>query len=450
VIQEMETKEKKMKRKLILADIKENAWKIRGKKSSHEEYADRLEKETKKVERGKVRDRIQNLENMKRIKEEKEIERRKSFMVNWKEEEKRKRKEKTIQEGWKNLMESVANWEEIDETELEYSEENLCAWFSENWTQEGVAEAGNIIEEILSEVIAFAELKEKLSGTVQTNYSNHQKTLKTDEKLNLLHDAQLRDKLKWKNGQTEVGTNTENSNMKLFGVTVPPDRKLELENTMQEILRLENLISTLGNRKPYTGTVPPDKCEMSQVSAVPPDIGNAKSTRKKNFKHFKKKSFARKGVEPEGENKLIWKSQWEIRKMFEKGKLLRVTVPPTKTVKQPTVELKQNLKNFMSATPGIVEKEGNLVSQSMKNQCQSSTSGKVNLKNFENKKTVPKNTKNPKNPKISSMLRIWEEKTNIVENNVNPLRFCRPINSESQLRVRVSHLHPVDNQHGGD
>ena len=74
----MENKEEKIKRKIMLADIKENAWKRRGARSSHEEYAKRLAVETKKAERGKVRDRIHKLEEFKKTAEEKEVERRKS------------------------------------------------------------------------------------------------------------------------------------------------------------------------------------------------------------------------------------------------------------------------------------------------------------------------------------------------------------------------------------
>ena len=39
-----------------------------------------------------MRERIEKLENMKKTAEEKEIERRKEFMVNWKEKEKRKKR----------------------------------------------------------------------------------------------------------------------------------------------------------------------------------------------------------------------------------------------------------------------------------------------------------------------------------------------------------------------
>ena len=44
---ELQNEEEAMRKRLILAEIKENAWKRRGEKSSHEEHSDRLEKERK-------------------------------------------------------------------------------------------------------------------------------------------------------------------------------------------------------------------------------------------------------------------------------------------------------------------------------------------------------------------------------------------------------------------
>ena len=62
-----------------------------------------------------MRERIEKLENMKKTAEEKEIERRKEFMVNWKEKEKRKKRREIVQKGWKDLLESVEKWEELQE-----------------------------------------------------------------------------------------------------------------------------------------------------------------------------------------------------------------------------------------------------------------------------------------------------------------------------------------------
>ena len=57
--------------------------------SSHEEHTRRMETETKKVERGKVKDKIKKLEELKKPAEEKEAERRKDFMATWQEKERR-------------------------------------------------------------------------------------------------------------------------------------------------------------------------------------------------------------------------------------------------------------------------------------------------------------------------------------------------------------------------
>ena len=58
---EMENKEEMYKRRILLAEIKENVWKRRGSRSSHEEHSERLETEKKKVEMGKVRERLNKL-----------------------------------------------------------------------------------------------------------------------------------------------------------------------------------------------------------------------------------------------------------------------------------------------------------------------------------------------------------------------------------------------------
>ena len=54
----IESREEIMKRKIIMAEIEDNAWKRRGEKSNHEEYIGRMEKEKKKEKRGKVRDTV--------------------------------------------------------------------------------------------------------------------------------------------------------------------------------------------------------------------------------------------------------------------------------------------------------------------------------------------------------------------------------------------------------
>ena len=84
-----------------------------------------MEIEDKKIEKGKVRDLITNIENQKKIAEEKEKERRKMFLINKKEKNERIRKAAALQTGWKESMENVARWEEIEEIVIEESEENV-------------------------------------------------------------------------------------------------------------------------------------------------------------------------------------------------------------------------------------------------------------------------------------------------------------------------------------
>ena len=83
-----------------------------------------------------------------------------------------------MQTGWKKLMESVASWEEdfYESFTPDYSEDDLQTWFDQEWTIEGVMEAGKIMEEIISEVLAFKELEGIISdGSVPTN--NNIKTI---------------------------------------------------------------------------------------------------------------------------------------------------------------------------------------------------------------------------------------------------------------------------------
>ena len=67
-------------------------------------------------------------------------------------------------------MEKVSNWEETDEIVLEWEEKAIHDFSYQDWTLEGVSEAGNLIEELLGEVIAFSELREIFEGTVLPNY----------------------------------------------------------------------------------------------------------------------------------------------------------------------------------------------------------------------------------------------------------------------------------------
>ena len=161
IVKELESKENVVQRKLILAEIKENCWKRRGEKSNHEECTEKVEKEKGKEKKENVRDKVKRLEETRKLAEKNELERRKNFMTNWKVKKERKQKAETMQTGCKKLMESVAGWEEdFDESFTpDYSEDNLQTWFDQEWTSEGVMEAGKIMEEIISEVLAFKELE---------------------------------------------------------------------------------------------------------------------------------------------------------------------------------------------------------------------------------------------------------------------------------------------------
>ena len=160
------SKEEMFLRKIELAEIKENAWKWRGSTSSHEEHARRQEKGKKTAEKEKT---LEKVRKRMRKEEEEEMTRKKFFLERWKEKEERKRRQKTAEEGWKNLMNSISEWEEMildDSSEEEVPEMELM-------TEEWFRVAGRIMEGILEEVIAFTELDEKFGVTVTTNNTLH-------------------------------------------------------------------------------------------------------------------------------------------------------------------------------------------------------------------------------------------------------------------------------------
>ena len=88
-------------------------------------------------------------------------------MEDWKKKADRKKEQEIIQKGWKDLMESVEKWEELQEGELDFDSEDLDDWFNEEWTEEGFQEAGKVLETILTEVIAFIELNGKVNSMLE-------------------------------------------------------------------------------------------------------------------------------------------------------------------------------------------------------------------------------------------------------------------------------------------
>ena len=76
----------------------------------------------------------------------------------------------------------------------------------------------------------------------------------------------------------------------------------------------------------------------AKEGAVPPHI--SKKSRKKNLTGT---GLARRGVEPKGENLTIWKSKQRMQEMFERGRLCRGTIPPSKL--QTETKLRYNYKS---------------------------------------------------------------------------------------------------------
>ena len=66
----------------------------------------------------------------------------------------------------------MSTWEELQEEEENYKHD-LEEWSGEYWSEAGFTEAGNILEDLISEVIAFIEL---LVGTpLKNNHQHHTK-----------------------------------------------------------------------------------------------------------------------------------------------------------------------------------------------------------------------------------------------------------------------------------
>jgi hypothetical protein len=161
-------------------------------------------------------------EEERRSIEEKEKDRKIKFMEDWKEKVERKRKQERVQQGWKDLLESVEQWEELQEGETDFTDANLEEWFDEEWTEEGFQEAGEVLETVLSEVMAFIEM----SGTVQAkNYHHQQKADKAKIELS----SESEEMLEQLEASRASGTILNEKEKGLFIGTVPSDRVGELE-----------------------------------------------------------------------------------------------------------------------------------------------------------------------------------------------------------------------------
>ena len=83
-----------------------------------------------------MRDRIANLENKSKAAEAREQERKDIFLLDKKRNRDRMRKAAALQEGWKQLMENVSNWEETDDIVLESGEKVMTDCSYQDWTLE--------------------------------------------------------------------------------------------------------------------------------------------------------------------------------------------------------------------------------------------------------------------------------------------------------------------------
>ena len=175
----------------------------------------------------------------------------------------------------------------------------------QDWTLEGVTEAGIVLEELLEEVIAFTELR-------------------------------------------------------LLCRTVPPDRSLDLQRAEEEVQTIKSMLSKLLTPHSSPNKPEPEQtCERYNTCAVPPDNGVAKSTRQRGVK-LKNKT----GIEPVGYNGSLWKSMQDMKRMFTRGKLLRGTVPPRKKKQEETDGNQQ--PNYLRVTTNSMERMSGMPEMSIK------------------------------------------------------------------------------------
>jgi hypothetical protein len=321
---DMESMEEALAKRLILAEIRENAWKRReDNKSSHEEYSDRLEKEEQKLSREKIKEKVKQKEEELKSIEKKEKDRKIQFMEAWKEKEERKRKQKKVQQGWKDLLESVEYWEELQEGETEYTDENLEEWFEEEWSEEGFEEAGTVLELVLTDVIAFIEMCGTDSQAEQqcTQLDARGQAEQSEGPSHQYGEGaplyQINTRARGDDCQAEQQCSRRDSNQldpaeqkcTQSDGTVPPDRREDLKKIENEIKNLEIEIKMLEKAKKNKNNV-------------------QKSSRRKS-RHEKSRigEEARKGVEPAGKNGELWKLKWNMKRMFRESKLLCGTVP---------------------------------------------------------------------------------------------------------------------------
>ena len=289
-------------------------------------------------------------------------------------------------------MEKVSNWEETDDIVLESEEKAMNDCSYQDWTLEGVSEAGNLLEDLLSEVIAFSELKEHLRGTVPLNYYNNEL----------------------------VGTVPQKPDLRLLCGTGPPDRTQELSKVEKEITNLKIMLSTLLTPHPLLQK-PEQTLVLSKkynACTVPPDTGVARTTRRRRVEIKKD----RKGVEPAGFNGKLWKSMQEMKQMFIRGKLMRGTVPttPLRSMKieneektdgnQQPMESRVATRTMekMSGTTGSCKMDGKLSKSRFKTENDSTSLGpkpKIQKTNSKNQNFGKSSSK------FSSIFKLWENKT---------------------------------------
>ena len=293
--------------------------------------------------------------------------RKKIFLERWKEKEERKRKQKTAEEGWKNLMQSISDWEEMTLEDISEEEPPEMTMM----TEEGFRAAGSILEGIMEEVLAFKELEEKFGGAVTPNNQLH---------LNL--DA-------------------------------PPDRQAEQEGIMLEITRIKEILEqNLEERKEKEKGIRKD----TEVGTVPPSLGLKRSTKKEKGKTSIEKG-KREKLELVGENEGLRKQRRAMNKMFMTGKLKR-----EEKGKVPPIPL--SLINGQTSQTGRKLPDEKLGGLPRGEGGESAKKCEV----FESMSSKPKVTQACRNPKskVGNLKSFWENKGGTVPNDVTKPRFCGP------------------------
>ena len=224
----------------------------------------------------KVRERM-------RKEEEEEISRKKIFLERWKEKEERKRRQKAAEEGWKRLMESISEWEEL--ILVEENEEEATEMEMKILTEEGFGMVGQMMEGILEEVIAFKELEEEF-GERAEEMKNLELEMIRIEKILEEQSKQKKEKEEKEEGKEvyEVKISTRRKGGKR---SEGKRKEMELQGANEETrLQRRAMRKMFSSGKLRRGPVPPTTATSDRMGGTSPPIPPDRNWNKNSIKEL--------------------------------------------------------------------------------------------------------------------------------------------------------------------